>query len=88
MVGIVAYAAVGNTLTFAPAANLAPSTQYTATITTGVTDLSGTPLASSLHLDLHNRHSSGHNTAAVSINVARKYGYECAHQCGSQRNLQ
>jgi Ice-binding-like/Bacterial Ig-like domain len=47
VVGIVAYAAVGNTLTFAPAANLAPSTQYTATITTGVTDLSGTPLASS-----------------------------------------
>jgi hypothetical protein len=43
--GIVAYAAVGNTLTFTPAANLTPSTQYTATIATGVTDLSGTPLA-------------------------------------------
>ncbi|MGD0648437.1 MAG: Ig-like domain-containing protein [Acidobacteriaceae bacterium] len=43
--GIVAYASVGNTLTFTPAANLAPSTQYTATITTGVTNLSGTPLA-------------------------------------------
>ena len=43
--GIVAYAAVGNTLTFTPTANLAPSTQYTATISTGVTNLSGTPLA-------------------------------------------
>ena len=42
--GIVAYSSVGNTLTFTPAANLAPSTQYTATITTGVTNLSGTPL--------------------------------------------
>jgi hypothetical protein len=45
--GIVAYAAVGNTLTFTPAANLAASTQYTAAISTGVTDLSGHPLASS-----------------------------------------
>ena len=44
--GIVAYASVGNALTFTPAANLAPSTQYTATITTGVTNLSGTRLAS------------------------------------------
>jgi hypothetical protein len=43
--GIVAYASVGNTLTFTPAADLAASTQYTATITTGVTNLSGTPLA-------------------------------------------
>ncbi|HSY35448.1 MAG TPA: Ig-like domain-containing protein [Acidobacteriaceae bacterium] len=43
--GVVAYASVGNTLTFTPTTNLAPSTQYTATITTGVTNLSGTPLA-------------------------------------------
>jgi hypothetical protein len=45
VVGIVAYASVGNTLTFTPAASLALSTQYTATITTGVTNLSGTALA-------------------------------------------
>lgn len=44
--GLVAYAAVGNTLVFTPAANLLPSTLYTATITTGVTDLAGDPLAS------------------------------------------
>ncbi len=44
--GLVAYAAVGNTLTFTPAANLAPSTLFTATITTGAQDLTGTPLAS------------------------------------------
>ncbi|MGA2171033.1 MAG: Ig-like domain-containing protein [Terracidiphilus sp.] len=43
--GLVAYAAVGNTLTFTPTANLAPSTVYTATITTGAQDLTGTPLA-------------------------------------------
>lgn len=43
--GIVAYAAVGNSLTFTPAANLLPSTTYTATITTGVTSLSGAALA-------------------------------------------
>ena len=45
LTGVVAYAAVGNTLTFTPAANLLPSTTYTATITTGVTSLSGAPLA-------------------------------------------
>ena len=43
--GLVAYAAIGNTLTFTPTANLAPSTLYTATITTGATDLTGNALA-------------------------------------------
>ena len=43
--GLVAYAAVGNTLTFTPAANLAPSTLFTATITTGAQNLAGTALA-------------------------------------------
>lgn len=44
--GLVAYAAVGNSLTFTPTANLAASTLYTATITTGVKNLAGTALAS------------------------------------------
>jgi hypothetical protein len=44
--GLVAYAAVGNTLTFTPTANLAASTLFTATITTGAQDLAGTGLAS------------------------------------------
>jgi hypothetical protein len=39
--GLVAYAAIGDTLTFTPAASLASSTLYTATITNGVTDLAG-----------------------------------------------
>jgi len=43
--GLVAYAAIGNTLTFTPTANFAPSTPYTATITTAATDLTGNPLA-------------------------------------------
>ena len=43
--GLVAYAAIGNTLTFTPTANLTPSTLYTATITTGAQDLAGTALA-------------------------------------------
>ena len=43
--GLVAYAAVGNTLTFTPTANLAPNTTFTATIATGVQNLAGTPLA-------------------------------------------
>lgn len=44
--GLVAYAAVGNTLTFTPTQNLAASTTFTATITTGAQNLAGTGLAS------------------------------------------
>lgn len=44
--GLVAYAAVGNSLTFTPTATLAPSTLFTATITTGAQNLAGTALAS------------------------------------------
>ena len=43
--GLVAYATVGNTLTFMPTANLASSTLYTATITTGAQNLAGNALA-------------------------------------------
>jgi hypothetical protein len=43
--GLVAYSSVGDTATFTPSANLLPSTLYTATITTGVKDLSGNALA-------------------------------------------
>jgi hypothetical protein len=44
--GLVAYAAVGDTLTFTPTSNLAPSTLFTATITTGAKNLAGTALTS------------------------------------------
>jgi hypothetical protein len=43
--GIVTYVAAGSVATFTPAANLAPDALYTATITTGATDLEGTKLA-------------------------------------------
>jgi O-glycosyl hydrolase len=42
--GSVAYTASGSVATFTPAANLAYNTLYTATITTGATNSSGTPL--------------------------------------------
>jgi hypothetical protein len=43
--GLVAYAAIGDTLVFIPSSNLTADTTYTATITTGVQDLAGDPLA-------------------------------------------
>ena len=43
--GLVAYAAVGKALTFTPTADLAPSTLFTATITTGAQNLAGMGLA-------------------------------------------
>lgn len=44
--GVVAYDAASNIATFAPAANLAANTAFTATITTGAKDLAGNSLAS------------------------------------------
>ncbi len=44
--GLVTYAGIGNTATFTPTAALAPSTLFTATITTGAKDLAGNALAS------------------------------------------
>ena len=44
--GLLAYASISNTLTFTPTSNLAVSTLYTATITTGAKDLAGNALAS------------------------------------------
>jgi hypothetical protein len=43
--GVVTYVPAGSVATFIPTANLAPSTLYTATITTGAEDLAGTALA-------------------------------------------
>ena len=44
--GVVAYDAASSIATFAPAANLAANTAFTATITTGAKDLAGNSLAS------------------------------------------
>jgi hypothetical protein len=44
--GAVTYDVAGSVLTFAPTANLAPNTLFTATITTGAADLAGNALAS------------------------------------------
>jgi hypothetical protein len=43
--GVVTYAVIGDTVTFTPAANLAPNSLFTATITTMATDLAGNALA-------------------------------------------
>jgi hypothetical protein len=43
--GSLSYAAVGDSLVFVPTVPLLPSTAYTATITTGVMDLAGQPMA-------------------------------------------
>lgn len=43
--GLVAYSTVGNTAIYTPSATLAPNTLFTATITTGATDISGNALA-------------------------------------------
>ncbi len=44
--GLVTYATIGNAATFTPTVDLAPSTVFTATVTTGATDLAGNALVS------------------------------------------
>jgi len=46
--GFVTYAAIANTATFTPTANLLPSALYTATVTAGATDLAGNPLGAGI----------------------------------------
>lgn len=46
--GVVTYVAVGRSAVFTPAAELAAGIEYTATITTGVKDLAGNPLAADM----------------------------------------
>ena len=60
--GTVAYDVISHIATFAPATALAPSTFYTATITTGAKDLAGNPLASDA--------VSGFTTAATAAGQA------------------
>jgi hypothetical protein len=47
--GTVTYDVVTQTATFTPSANLAPDTTYTITVTTGVKDLGGVPMAAPFH---------------------------------------
>ena len=54
VLGTVSLDVTGTIVTFTPTSNLASSTSYTATITTGITDLLGDPLATR-SMDVHNR---------------------------------
>lgn len=51
VVGLVTYTAVGRSASFVPTSDLAASTSYTATITTGVEDISGNALANNYTWD-------------------------------------
>ncbi len=62
VIGTVAYDVISHIATFAPAIALAPSTFYTATITTGAKDLAGNPLGSAV--------VSGFTTAATAAGQA------------------
>lgn len=51
VIGLVTYTTVGRSASFVPTSDLSPETNYTATITTGVKDLSGNALASNYTWD-------------------------------------
>ena len=71
VIGAVSLDVTGTIATFTPALNLAASTPYTATITTGVTDLLGNPLASN---DVWSFTASGTCVAAVPLGTAAPFG--------------
>ena len=86
--GLVAYAAIGNTLTFTPTANLAPSTLFTATITTGAQDLAGTGLAANYVWTFTTGAAVVVDSAGDCFYGACKPGHECSTQSGCERNVQ
>ena len=71
VVGVVSY--TGTTATFNPTANLAGSTLYTATITTGVQDLANNALASSLVWTFTTAAVAPLGPSAVSLGSAGNY---------------
>jgi hypothetical protein len=65
--GTVTYDAPSDTATFTPSSNLAPSTTFTATITTGAKDIAGTPLATNYVWTF----TTGTQIAQAPINLGR-----------------
>jgi len=71
VLGTLSIDVTGTIVTFTPTSNLTSSTSYTATITTGVTDLFGHPLASN---EVWGFTASGTCVAAVPLNSAAPFG--------------
>jgi hypothetical protein len=67
--GTVSYNAVTQSAVFTPSENLAYATTYTATVTTGLKDLSGNPLASNYSWNLTTASNIGGGTAPLSFSV-------------------
>ena len=65
---------VGSTATFTPSSNLANSTTYTATLTTGVTDLAANPLASDYTWSFTTRAASSDSGGGGSCSVTGSGG--------------
>jgi hypothetical protein len=61
------YDVLTHTATFTPSANLAANTTYTVTVTTGVKDLGGVPLAAAFHLTFTTGPCSGGGIATVPL---------------------
>jgi hypothetical protein len=70
----VSYNAADNTATLNPTNDLAPGTEYTATVTTGVKDLAGNPLASEKTWSFTTAASAPNNLAAPSNLMAVRGG--------------
>ncbi len=65
--GTVTYNVATQTATFTPSANLAPNTTFTVTVTTGVKDLGGVPLAATFHLTFTTGSGNGTGVPPVAL---------------------
>jgi hypothetical protein len=70
--GTIVYDAASKTVTFAPASNLAASTPYTATLTTGVKDIGANPMAAA-YLWSFTTASAGTGPAPVNLRTSGNY---------------
>jgi hypothetical protein len=71
VIGTVSYDLLTRIATFTPSANLAPSTRYTATVTTGAADLAGNPLA----VDNVWTFTTGNGLAPGAVNLGSAAGF-------------
>ena len=85
--GVVTYVAAGSVATFTPTAALAPTTAYTATITTGALDLEGNALARD-PLDLHHRCRPDCRTADGYFGDPSQCSHGSASQSDRERHFQ
>ena len=88
VMGTVAYDVGSRIATLTPATGLAPNAVYSATVTTGVTDLAGNALAANFGLELRDCRDHGRDPAIREFDGAEQWCHRCADRREHRDHLQ